>query len=123
MAQPAPAATKPTITFEQFRQVDLRVARVVAADRHPNADRLLRLRLDDGSPTGRQVCAGIKPWYDPADLIGRHVVIVANLEPRTIRGEPSQGMILAASAGEPGGESDVVVLSPDRPVPPGSPVS
>ena len=87
----------PTIKFEDFAKLDLRVATVLSAEPHPNADKLLKIRLDDGTPEGRQVCAGIKAWYDPAALVGRQVVIVANLEPRQLRGEASQGMILAAS--------------------------
>ena len=124
---------KSPITFEDFIKLDLRVATIKAAEPHPNADKLLKIQLDDGTAEGRQVCAGIRAWYDPAKLIGRQVIIVANLEPRKIRGEISQGMILAASdvkggadgsaaaGGEP--DRDVVILTLDRPVPPGSPVS
>jgi tRNA-binding EMAP/Myf-like protein len=76
------------------------------------------------------VCAGIKQWYDPASIIGKQVIIVANLEPRKIRGEISQGMILAASdlksgttgADDPAGR-DVILLAVDKPVKPGSTVS
>ena len=78
----------------------------------------------------RRVCAGIRQWYDPATLVGKQVVIVANLEPRMIRGEISQGMILAASdfkdsteVAANAEERDVVILTLDRPVKPGSPVS
>lgn len=85
------------ITFDDFARLDLRVATVRSAEAHPNADKLLKLRLDDGTPEGRQVCAGIRAWYDPATLVGRQVIIVANLEPRQLRGEISQGMVLAAS--------------------------
>ncbi len=123
-------AVKPQIAFDDFIKLDLRVATIKAAELHPNADRLLKIQLDDGTPQGRQVCAGIKAWYDPAGLVGKQVVIVANLEPRKIRGELSQGMILAASdiKGEPPAdgsepERDVVVLTIDRDVPAGSPVS
>jgi methionine--tRNA ligase beta chain len=120
---------KPTITFEDFIKLDLRVATIKAAEVHPNADKLLKIQLDDGTPTGRQVCAGIRQWYDPAALIGKQVVIVANLEPRKIRGEISQGMILAASdapkdgAGDGAADRTVVVLSIERPLPAGSVVS
>lgn len=128
----------PSIPFDHFAKVDLRVATVLSAEPHPNADKLLKLKLDDGTPEGRQVCAGIKQWYDPATLVGRQVVIVANLEPRQLRGEISQGMILAASdlrdaapaaapaegAGKPGPDArDVMLLSVDRAVKPGSKVS
>jgi len=91
------APTAPTISIDDFLKLDLRVATIRTAEFHPNADKLLKLQLDDGTPQGRQVCAGIRQWYDPATLVGRQVVIVANLAPRTIRGEVSQGMVLAAS--------------------------
>ena len=124
----------PNIKFEDFAKLDLRVATVLAAEPHPNADKLLKIQLDDGTPSGRQVCAGIKAWYDPATLVGKQVVIVANLEPRQIRGEVSNGMILAASdlkvepaagaTGKPGAdERDVVILTVEKPVKPGSKVS
>jgi len=116
---------KPQIPFDDFIKLDLRVATITACEPHPGADRLLKIRLDDGTADGRQVCAGIRAWYEPADLVGRHVVIVANLEPRKIRGEMSQGMILAASDLKDGDgeERDVVVLMPEKPVKPGSGVS
>ncbi|MDP7030185.1 MAG: hypothetical protein QF733_08195 [Phycisphaerales bacterium] len=118
---PAPL---PSVSFEQFTNLDLRVATITSAEPHPNADRLLKIQLDDGTPDGRQVCAGIKAWYDPESLVGTQVVIVANLEPRTIRGEESQGMIMAASAAsEDGDKTSVCVLRVDQPVPPGSKVS
>jgi methionyl-tRNA synthetase len=125
----------PQIAFDHFAKIDLRVATVLSAEPHPNADKLLKLKLDDGTPEGRQVCAGIKAWYDPASLIGKQVVIVANLEPRMLRGEVSHGMILAASdlkaeaapaadGAKPGPEErDVVVLSVGKSVKPGSRVS
>jgi tRNA-binding protein len=121
---------KPQIPFDDFIKLDLRVCTVTACEPHPNADKLLKVQLDDGSGTPRQVCAGIRAWYDPAKLVGRQVIVVANLEPRTIRGEISQGMILAASDKKvmPDGthsaeERDVIVLTVDRPVKPGSVVS
>jgi methionyl-tRNA synthetase len=125
----------PNIAYDLFAKLDLRVATVLSAEPHPNADKLLKIRLDDGTPEGRQVCAGIKAWYDPATLVGKQVVIVANLEPRQLRGEVSQGMILAASDLHPGAaqpaagakasdaERDVVVLTVQRPVKAGSKVS
>ena len=116
-------ADKPPIPFDDFIKLDLRVATITAAEPHPNADRLLKLQLDDGTEGGRQVCAGIKAWYEPDTLVGRQVVIVANLEPRKIRGELSEGMILAASDVHSEDERDVVVLGLDRQVKPGSVVS
>ncbi|MFG0252108.1 MAG: methionine--tRNA ligase subunit beta [Phycisphaerales bacterium JB038] len=118
------AEPKPTVAFDDFAKLDIRVAKVTAAEFHPNADRLLKLQLDDGTPEGRQVCAGIRAQYEPEQLVGKSVVIVANLEPRKIRGEVSNGMILAAST--PPTEDQqrkVVVLTLDKELPPGSGVS
>jgi methionyl-tRNA synthetase len=120
---------KPQIAFDDFIKLDLRVATIKACEPHPNADRLLKIQLDDGTEHGRQVCAGIRQWYEPDALVGKQVVIVANLEPRKIRGEVSNGMILAASdihATDEDGEAterDVVVLTVEKPVRPGSGVS
>lgn len=124
MPETAPTAAKPEISFEDFSRIDLRVATVTAAQQHPNADRLLRLQLDDGSGSPRQVCAGIKAWYDPDTLVGRQVVVVANLAPRKLRGEMSEGMVLAATVRDDSGEGeDVVLVVLDRPIAPGSTVS
>ena len=113
-----------SVSFEQFTNLDLRVATITQVEPHPDADRLLKIQLDDGTPDGRQVCAGIKAWYESESLVGTQVVIVANLEPRTIRGEVSQGMIMAGSVvAEDGHKGDVCVLRVDRPLPPGSKVS
>ncbi|MFU8829788.1 MAG: methionine--tRNA ligase subunit beta [Phycisphaerales bacterium] len=122
------AEAKPEIAFDEFAKVDLRVARVVTAEEHPNADRLLKLQVDDGSGTPRQICAGVKAYYKPEDLVGKLIVIVANLAPRKIRGEESRGMLLAASdaskdeAAE-GTERNVVLLMPMSDIAPGAIVS
>ncbi|MCC7146743.1 MAG: methionine--tRNA ligase subunit beta [Phycisphaeraceae bacterium] len=114
---------KPTITYDDFAKLDLKVATIVAAEPHPNADRLLKIQVDLGGEQ-RQVCAGIRAYYaDPAALVGRQVIVVANLAPRTIRGEISSGMILAASAREGEEVKDLALLSLDKPVPAGSSVS
>jgi methionyl-tRNA synthetase len=121
---------KPSIHFDDFAKIDLRVATIVEAEAHPNADKLLKLKIDLGSEQ-RQICAGIRAYYDPAALVGRQIVVVANLEPRKMRGEISQGMLLAASheepapSGEEGQEQrpalrNVVLLQPDQQLPPGS---
>ena len=117
---------KPQITFEDFAKVDLRVAKITHAEPHPNADRLIKLQLDDGSGTPRQICAGVKDYYNPDNLVGKHIVIVANLAPRTIRGEESNGMLLAASDApkdDPNAERNVVLLNPMSDIAPGSSVS
>lgn len=121
------AEPKPQITFDDFARVDLRVARILSAENHPSADRLLKLQLDDGSGTPRQICAGIKGHYEPASLVGRHIIIVANLAPRTIRGEESRGMLLAASdapkSDDPNAQRNVILLTPMSEIAPGSIVS
>ena len=117
-----PAATPPVtsatkISFADFQKLALRIGVIREAADHPNADRLLVLQVELGGdpPERRQVVAGIKPHYAPADLIGRAVIVVTNLEPATIRGVESQGMVLAASH-----EHTMTLMVPDRPLPPGS---
>ena len=120
------AEPKPMIAFEDFAKVDLRVARVVQAEPHPNADTLLKLQVDDGSGTPRQICAGVRAYYKPEDLLGKLIVIVANLAPRTIRGEESRGKLLAASDAakdDPAAERNVVIVTPMTDIAPGSIVS
>jgi tRNA-binding protein len=107
------------IQFDDFAKIDLRVGTVVEATAHPNADKLLVLKIDLGDQT-RQVLAGIRAFYSPESLVGKQVVVVANLAPRAMRGLESQGMVLAASTAD---RSAVIVLSPEKPVPPGSKVS
>jgi methionyl-tRNA synthetase len=102
------------ITIEQFQQIELRVATVKEAAPHPNADRLLVLKVDLGGEE-RQIVAGIRAHYDPATLVGTQVVVVANLEPATLRGVQSQGMLLAAS-----GDGKLAVVRPAEPVPAGA---
>jgi len=115
---------KPEITFDDFAKIDLRVAKITQAEPHPNADRLLKLQLDDGSGTPRQICAGVKSHYNAEDLIGKSIIIVANLAPRSLRGEESRGMLLAASDAAKGSEErSVVLLTPMDEIGPGSVVS
>jgi len=125
VAAPQPEA-KPMITFEEFAKVDLRVARVLSCEPHPSADRLWKLQLDDGSGTPRQVCAGVRQYYTPEQLVGKTIVIVANLAPRVIRGEESRGMLLAASnAPKDAGDAarSVVILTTMSEMAPGAIVS
>jgi len=98
-AAPSPASS--IITIDDFAKVELRVAQVKVAEKVKGADKLLRLEVDLGTET-RQIVAGIAKAYDPEKLIGRKVVIVANLAPRKLRGLESQGMIVAASLGDEG---------------------
>ncbi|MFA6135332.1 MAG: methionine--tRNA ligase subunit beta [Phycisphaerae bacterium] len=118
--QPAPAAPagKGIITYDDFAKIDLRVAKVLEVREHPNADKLLCLTVDLGTEQ-RQILAGIRGHYTPESLIGKQIVVVANLAPRKMRGMESNGMLLAASA-EEGGQTRVVVLTTDTAVPPGS---
>ena len=115
---PEPLAAEPlteTITFDEFIKVDLRVARVVAAEDVPKAKKLLRLTLSLGGDERRNVFAGIKAAYKPEELVGRLVIYAANLAPRTMPFGVSEGMILAAG---PGG-AEVFLLSPDAGALPG----
>jgi len=103
-----------TISIDDFMKVDLRIARIDKAEPVEGADKLLQLTLDVGD-SNRAVFAGIKAAYDPESLIGRHVIVVANLAPRKMRFGVSEGMVLAAG---PGGE-DIFLLSPDDGAEPG----
>ena len=104
-----------TIGIADFSRVDLRIARIVAAEHIEGADKLLRLQLDIGEDRPRQVFAGIKSAYDPASLTGRLTVMVANLAPRKMKFGLSEGMVLAASGDGPG----LYILSPDTGAEPG----
>jgi tRNA-binding protein len=105
------------ISIEEFRKVELKVATIKGAEAHPNADKLIVLQVDLGSEQ-RQICAGIRNHYTPEELIGKQIIVVANLETAKLRGLESQGMLLAASD-----EDRVIILTPDKPVQPGSQVS
>ncbi len=114
----AAAEAQPRIAFPDFAKVDLRVGTVLQAEPVTGSDKLLRLQVDLGEAEPRQVVAGIGKAYAPGDLVGRQVVIVANLEPRKVFGQLSSGMILAASD-----DAGPAVLAPARPIPPGTKVS
>lgn len=102
------------ITIEEFRKLNIRIARIKEVIDHPGADRLYIVRIMIGEEE-REVVAGIKKGYSKEELVGKLVAVVENLEPAVIRGVESKGMILAAQDGE-----TFAVLSPDRPVSPGS---
>jgi methionine--tRNA ligase beta chain len=97
------------ITYADFAKLELRVARVLEARPHPNADRLLLIQVDVGDEQ-KQIVAGIRQHYSPEQLVGKLIVIVNNLEPAMLRGESSNGMLLAATSNE-----KVVVLTVDDP--------
>lgn len=103
-----------TISIDDFCKVDLRVAEVKECEKVPKAKKLLKLQLDDGFGT-RQVVSGIAKWYAPEDLIGKKVIVVANLSPAKLCGVESQGMIVAADVGE-----DARVIFVDKDIPNGS---
>lgn len=112
---------KPQINFEQFAAIDLRVAKIVAAEDHPNADKLIVLKVDLGPLGERQIVAGIKQFCQVEELVGKLIAVVVNLAPRTMRGAESQGMLLAAVEGQP--PTNIVPLGIDKDVPPGTPIS
>ncbi|NOZ92329.1 MAG: methionine--tRNA ligase [Dictyoglomi bacterium] len=106
------------IEYDDFAKIDLRVGKIVEADKHPNADKLLLLKVDLGEGQPRTILAGIAAWYKPEELVGKEIIVVANLKPRKMRGIFSEGMLLAAtdSSGKP------VLLTPSEYVEPGAKV-
>jgi methionyl-tRNA synthetase len=113
--------TQPTtIQYDDFARLDLRIATVLSCTPHENADKLLILQIDLGNGETRQICAGLRQHYQPEQLVGKQIVVVANLAPRTMRGQISQGMLLA---GTDSASQRVIVVSPSEPTAPGSKVS
>ena len=107
------------LSFQDFQKLELRVGAVTGCEPHPDADRLILLDVDLGPELGtRRLVAGIKAAYSADEIIGKQIIVCTNLEPATIRGVESQGMLLAATDGD-----TLAVLTPDRPVAPGSKVS
>jgi methionine--tRNA ligase beta chain len=107
-----------TISIDEFAKIQIRIGKILSAEKINGADKLLKLKVDFGEPNlpaGRQVLAGIAQYYEPENLVGKECPFVYNLAPRTMRGLESQGMILC-----PSGESGPVLLHPDKGVPPGS---
>ena len=104
------------INFEEFQKIDLRIGKITEAEKIEGTDKLLKLKVDLGKEK-RQLVAGIAKFYQPEDLVGKEIVVVANLEPKILRGIESQGMLLAADV-----EGRPVILKPDEEVPPGTEV-
>lgn len=102
------------ITYDEFKKVELRIAKIIEAEEVPGAEKLLKLQIDLGAEK-RQIVAGIKKCYQAKDLVGKEIVVVVNLEPRMVMGIESNGMLLAASD-----DSGPVLLRPDKDVLPGS---
>src|SRR5450432_3534969 len=111
--------TQTTINYDDFAKLDLRVATVLECTAHPNADKLLILQIDLGGEK-RQICAGLRAHYQPEQLVGKQIVVVANLAPRQMRGEISQGMLLAATDPQ---TTKVIVITPAENTATGSKVS
>jgi methionyl-tRNA synthetase len=105
-----------TITYDEFAKLDIRIAEIIRAERVPGADKLLQLIVNDGEGE-RQIVAGVAMWYEPESLVGKKVVLLANLQPAKIRGVESRGMMLAADI-----EGKAVILQPGEDVPAGSKV-
>jgi methionyl-tRNA synthetase len=104
------------ISFEEFQKIELKVAKIIEAEKIEKSEKLLKLIVDLGNEK-RQLVAGIAKYYKLEDLIGKEIVIVANLEPKKLMGIESQGMLLAANVdGKP------VILIPEKEVPPGTKV-
>ena len=104
-------------TFEEFKKLELKVGRVLEVERVEGSEKLLKLKVDLGEPEPRQILAGVGKIYQPEEMVGREIIVVANLEPRMLMGLESQGMLLAANDNGP------VLLKPDKEVPPGSVIS
>ena len=102
------------ISFDDFKKVDIRVGKILSAEKVEDSDKLLKLEVDFGTET-RQIVAGIAQFYTPEALIGKECPFAYNLAPRTLKGIESQGMILC-----PSGENGPILLHPDKEIPPGS---
>jgi len=103
------------ITFADFQKVDMKTGKVKSAEGIEGSDKLIKMEIDVGSEV-RQIVSGIVDVYSPEQLVGMNVVVVMNLEPKKLHGVLSQGMILAADGEKP------IILTPERDVPPGTPV-
>lgn len=106
------------LDFETFTKVELRTGKIIEVTDHDNADKLYVVKIDDGSEVGRTICAGIKEYYSPEQMVGKSIVFVANLKPRKLRGILSEGMMLAADNGKGG----VTLVTLDGEIEPGSEV-
>lgn len=107
-----------TIDIDYFLKVELRVARIEQAEALPKSKKLLKLQIDLGELGKRQILSGIAQYYDPATLVGRSIIVIANLKPAKIMGEESEGMLLAASTEGEG--SVLALLTPNCEIPPGT---
>lgn len=107
---------KPEISYEDFAKLDIRIGTILAFERVPDTDKLLKCTIDFGAELGeRTIVSGIAEWKQPADLVGKQCPYIVNLAPRVLRGVESNGMLLALSD-----DSGVVLLHPERAIPPGT---
>ncbi len=104
------------INIDELQKVDLRVGIVTAAERVDGSEKLLKLMVDLGEPALRQILSGVAKWYAPEDMVGKRIVVVANLEPRMMMGMESNGMLLAAH----GADGEAVLLTSMGDVPSGA---
>ncbi len=106
-----------TITFEEFKKIEVRIGKVTLCEKVEGADKLLRLEVDFGEFGKRQIASAIAEYYKPEELVGKLLPFIVNLEPRTFRGVESQGMLMAT-----GDENGVVLLLPSKDIAPGAEV-
>jgi methionyl-tRNA synthetase len=106
------------INIDDFAKLEIKIGEILSVEKIPNADKLLKLSVDVGEESPRQILSGIAEYFpDPEDLVGRQAPFLLNIEPRTLRGYVSHGMILAV-----GGEVGLALLNPSEKVPNGSPI-
>ncbi|MCK4909747.1 MAG: tRNA-binding protein [Planctomycetes bacterium] len=105
------------ITFEEFKKMELKTGKIVSVENHPNADKLYIIKIDLGD-SQKQSVAGLKPYFQPEELLNKTVAVVTNIQPGNLRGVESQVMILVINVSK----ENVVLLTPDKEVPIGAPI-
>ncbi|MFX1564653.1 MAG: methionine--tRNA ligase subunit beta [Promethearchaeota archaeon] len=111
------------ITFEDFKKLDFRVATVTKSEKVPGTKNLLKLQIDLGKLGTRQIVTGLAQYYSAESLVNQQLIVLVNLKPAVFRGEKSEGMLLAAEVGKQGDpEYQVVLVKPEKDLPPGTPV-
>lgn len=111
------------ITYDEFKKLDFRVAKVMQSEQVPGTKNLLKLQIDLGPLGQRQIVTGLAQYYSAESLVGRQLIVLVNLKPAIFRGEKSEGMLLAAEVGKQGdSEYQVVLVVPEKDLPPGTPV-
>ena len=106
---------KEEISYDDFAKLDIRIGTIIAVERVPDTDKLLKCTIDFGDFGERTIVSGIAEWKEPADLVGKQCPYIVNLAPRVLRGVESRGMLLALSD-----EAGIALLHPERSVPPGT---